>query len=942
MQAEDIPSAFAAGCQNIRFRPGSVQTRSGLKALTGTPPSGASYFTSAVEFTDNQDNHTIFVLDSGGTLYQMNLFTNTLTQIAAQVCVPGAYMKGAAANNRLYLSFYTYLTGGGPIAAGPVRQWNQGVLEPFSNPGPGGKNHLFSTGTLASGSTTVSNVTNIQMWSPGDQISDSSGFIPAGTTVTSVNASGATLTISAAATGSVPTAFLSQPVPSPASSGTGEIVPGVHGVAVSFVTRSLYVTEPTPIAFWNATGISAPATPTLSSVAGGSLGAATYYIVITLVNATGETLPSAEASIAVAANNLPSVASPPATPGATGYNVYVGTASGLETLQTHSPIQIGTNWTLPVSGLVAGGPPPTVASAGSAQVQVSNIPTGPPNVVARRLYFTPSGSTDLYFLPAFQINDNTTTSALFNFNDTDLLNGELVNNLFNNARLPDCGGVAMYNARTALWASDNPLPFNNIGFDGGIDSVSGKAQPLGWIPGASVAGGSVDSADAFYGNCWKITGDGVTAVRGRIENTDAPLLILPSTAYRLRVWLKGAGLTQGSVQIGLSSSSLAKDVYMSVGYLNLTSGWKLFEGPLIGNANFPTIPNDLVLYVEGTGTINNGGTVFIDHIEVVPDLSRYSTGQILFSDAYNNERFDSQTGFVTINKDDGQKVAACGQLRGYWYVLKERSMWVTFDDSVNPPAFWSASLIDDAVGAGGPACVAEFEEMLVIASRPGAYFFLGGRPVKMSQEVQNIWSSINWAAAATIHVSIDPQARLMRFFFPVGSSTVPNSALTLDYVEGLGQEVEPGGRKWNPDVYPVTIYGHFVGNDENNNQQVYMIGPKIYQVGGTDDDGVAIDCFYQTAFARATPTGQSLFGGASMTLSGSGSLKASLVGLGGSPVNVLLETTLTNPMTKDLELYGNLESERASLKIETAGLGANFSARRLAIMVMPWAEQRAH
>ncbi len=103
------------------------------------------------------------------------------------------------------------------------------------------------------------------------------------------------------------------------------------------------------------TGIAAPAAPTLAQVAGGSLAATTYYAKVTYVNAAGETLPSAEASLAVAANNLLQVASPAAVHGATGWNVYVSIATGTETKQNGStPLVMGTNWTEPTTALVAG------------------------------------------------------------------------------------------------------------------------------------------------------------------------------------------------------------------------------------------------------------------------------------------------------------------------------------------------------------------------------------------------------------------------------------------------------------------------------------------------------------------------------------------------------------------------------------------------------------
>ena len=104
----------------------------------------------------------------------------------------------------------------------------------------------------------------------------------------------------------------------------------------------------------------APAAPSLSSTSGGTLAAATYYVKIAYVNAAGAVgQTSAEASLSVLADNLLNVASPAALSGATGYNVYVSTTTGTETLQNVSPIAIGTAWTEPTSGLVTGAVPDT-------------------------------------------------------------------------------------------------------------------------------------------------------------------------------------------------------------------------------------------------------------------------------------------------------------------------------------------------------------------------------------------------------------------------------------------------------------------------------------------------------------------------------------------------------------------------------------------------------
>ena len=50
--------------------------------------------------------------------------------------------------------------------------------------------------------------------------------------------------------------------------------------------------------------VTGPAAPTLGSAAGGALAATTYFVKVALITAAGESLPSAESSLAVLANNL--------------------------------------------------------------------------------------------------------------------------------------------------------------------------------------------------------------------------------------------------------------------------------------------------------------------------------------------------------------------------------------------------------------------------------------------------------------------------------------------------------------------------------------------------------------------------------------------------------------------------------------------------------------
>jgi hypothetical protein len=97
-------------------------------------------------------------------------------------------------------------------------------------------------------------------------------------------------------------------------------------------------------------GIGAPsAAPTLRQFAAGStfqsgvsnLAGGTFFVTTTFITKWGETVASAESSLAVTAGNYLFVAAPTPTaaqaPYVTGWNCYVGLASGAEVLQTAPP-----------------------------------------------------------------------------------------------------------------------------------------------------------------------------------------------------------------------------------------------------------------------------------------------------------------------------------------------------------------------------------------------------------------------------------------------------------------------------------------------------------------------------------------------------------------------------------------------------------------------------
>jgi RHS repeat-associated protein len=121
----------------------------------------------------------------------------------------------------------------------------------------------------------------------------------------------------------------------------------------------------------------APAGPALGQVAGGTLPATTYYVKFAYVYGGPAAVGSAESVLAVAANNLLTVTAPSSVAGATGYNVYAGTASGKETLQNTTPLAFSSNWTEATTGLTNTGEFPFTPGIGdSLLTQSTQYPGG--------------------------------------------------------------------------------------------------------------------------------------------------------------------------------------------------------------------------------------------------------------------------------------------------------------------------------------------------------------------------------------------------------------------------------------------------------------------------------------------------------------------------------------------------------------------------------------
>ena len=113
--------------------------------------------------------------------------------------------------------------------------------------------------------------------------------------------------------------------------------------------------------------LSSPVLVSLTGATGGILTASeTYYVVVTVTNAWGETLASSEENVSLSGSQNSIVASISAPNGAVGVNAYIGSSAGAENSRIALVAQPGTtaNYTIGATGqTIAGAFPPLRNSA---------------------------------------------------------------------------------------------------------------------------------------------------------------------------------------------------------------------------------------------------------------------------------------------------------------------------------------------------------------------------------------------------------------------------------------------------------------------------------------------------------------------------------------------------------------------------------------------------
>lgn len=934
MAPADLPAGVSPDCQDVAFVPGSVKTRPGLLSIF-TPVGGAvNYLKTYIPPTGFL---RLLALDAAGSLWKESS-VGVLSLVKSGI-VANSYGKSTSLFTREYLAI-----GDGKYGIDIPRQFDDTNFDRVSQVGPGAAPNVTDE-AVSQATTTESQPSTVAI-----STATENGFLVTITTTAAHGlVAGQNVVVAGVGIagynngGTNPAVFQVLTVP---STTTFTYILGVAGLASSS----------------GGTVQSALATYNFASAHG--------LVVGQLVTTSGIT----PAGYNVTA--LPIFSVPSSTSLTLNLSVVGLAAGGAGTMANAGNVSVGVHKLSVVfktrqGYLTAPAPPTQWTAGGGKRAVVSNIPTGPSNVIARILIFTAAGQSFFFYSSGIQgifssnfiVSDNTTTNTVVDFTDLGLTSGINADSLFKLLELGECAGVIDYGSRLFWWGERNKVQnFNNLSFDGG-----GGTFPLGWTFGGigKTGNGGALVTSQLWGQAYQITvGSGATSgaiSQSAYQDSNGVPILQPNTAYSVRArYSQTAAPVGGSVfHIKLTSVSAG------ISTTGLTTTITTSSAPLqeiiasLTDAPIATIPSDLALEVYVSGAFSNGAVVTVDNIEVFPTNQPFNSSVVRASKVEDAESYDGVTGFLNVSENDGYAVRSAFVIRENLYFVKEHGIYVTQDDGNNEPNQWKITEVSRKVGTPSINGVSVGEDWAVIADRTGLYVTTGGEPRKISQEIQPTWDRINWAAGQTLWVQVDIKTRRIYVGVPLDTATSPSNVLMLDYrgtntVEDLITAgpihttytgkliVLEKSRKWSPWTISAN-YGALIERFDGTQQMFLGNGVgngKIYQLSDSQltDDGVAIPGYYQTYFHYSHELEQmfqvgshnKLFNYISQFVEGNGQLVVSAVSPGASPITIA-SLTLSNPALRDTELPINVTAVRAAFRIATSNPGEWFRLARFIV-----------
>lgn len=567
------------------------------------------------------------------------------------------------------------------------------------------------------------------------------------------------------------------------------------------------------------------------------------------------------------------------------------------------------------------------------QIDVSNIPTGPDWVVQRIIAMTEAGGATYFYDPDnMVIDDNTTTTLTIDIADASLITLNNVDNLFRRESLPEPAGFVSYRDRLLAWGMRASIPLLNLDFDGGFDPATAEL-PAGWTTGASFAGAEQETniANTYLGHAFKINGDGATATRGEIK---LPISAAFARAhfeigkkYRIRARLAGTLSGAGSIDIRLTG--VGGFLVVPLSSLAGPGNFIPFEATLNALTAFPT-----EVVVKGTGTMGATDDAWIDDIQIFPDEPPFESSLLRVSDPSDPEAFDGVKGLISVSPDDGEQIVNAFEFRGLLFIVKERSLYVTRDDGVNPPALWTVDFVDKVGCDGVHAVAVAGQSFALLLYRDGIYVIRGLLPQDISDELQDSPVGLpsmddrNEAEAYRNHIAIEDEKTEAHFAIVRSGDTWPERVFKLNYRHGWGMEQ----RRWSYDEFKITGSDLTIGASaliqEATKQRIFFGAETgdIERHEGNDDLGNDIETNWRSAYLSflglAGARGKSIFNAVVMhgeTLGTSPELDINGYKMDNTKVVLINNATLS--LATLFERRINQIVEKMSFEINVAGTG---------------------
>jgi hypothetical protein len=438
--------------------------------------------------------------------------------------------------------------------------------------------------------------------------------------------------------------------------------------------------------------------------------------------------------------------------------------------------------------------PFTFTSVGTLKWNASNIPIGPPGTAQRILAFTAAaGSKFCYITPTSAsgvttiIDDNTSTTATIDFTDVQLLAGTPIDNpgndLFNQIVLAPCLGVIEYESRMFWYGEINNIKnLLNMGFDGGY--LVRAACPLGWTQTYSTGGALevIDNSSQALGFSLQMAP--AAGIRDCEINQPAfqdfygaPILA-QNGRYYFRCLAKATGPLGGTLVCDVYSPGSGGVLSTVSIQINTLIGSERWNTGLMSAALPASIPADTVIRVYLNG-VPNGTIVTIDELEIINAAQPVLSQQVRASYINNPFGYDEITGIIGVDSTS----ALCGAFkqRGYLYFLTTEELHQTQNNGSTEPNGWTVTEVAAACGGSGPCSVDSAEGIAFWLGKYGHRVFSGSTPIKISQEIQPTWDTINWNAQLSMWLVNDAVNRIVYMGLVTGEFSAPNIVYPVSY-----------------------------------------------------------------------------------------------------------------------------------------------------------------